>query len=206
MKKNRLYSYRLGGGIITLNILDNHGLVNVNENKGINPNNISSSETITEIGKYILDATQNNGDIEGSLRNEINNLQNLMKSAYTIRKSIVNKTYNSKNGWCILEESRYYPPQKSIVFAEFQASAYLTRIAENDAGLGLSYFIVNKYGHRVFEAYDSPENFTDSTMLIANANDCLYTHVACDNNINFTFTANADTRFCYFKYIIIPIE
>lgn len=208
MKKNWLYSYKLGGGIITLNILDNHGLVNVNENKGINPNNISSSETITEVGKYILDATQNNGEIVGSLRNEINSLKSLVKSAYTVHKQTTAKTYRNEGEWIVPDESRYVLPKRSIVYAEFNMEAWLGEAVSlsDTANMGLAYFCVNRHGCHTFIGMDSHEIVSDSTIGIYSANTELYCHFMTTHDTTFSFASAQDNRYNYFKYIIIPIE
>ena len=41
---------------------------------------ITNSQVVTEEGKYALDAAQNNPDIEGSLRNSINNISDKIDS------------------------------------------------------------------------------------------------------------------------------
>ena len=88
---------------MTLNFLDNHGLVNINENAKFNPDLITSSSTITEKQKYLVDAIQLNPNVKDSLAYKYNRLYENRKTdiTYEINPDFVSDQFGfmeEKNG------------------------------------------------------------------------------------------------------------
>lgn len=59
---------------------------------------ITNSQVVTEEGRYALDAAQNNPDIEGSLRNEINSASERLNSIEMIKNFYTVRAFNTNHG------------------------------------------------------------------------------------------------------------